>query len=820
MSFDDFVFAWEGASSADGPWKHLRVVRIAGEEAMSRLFRYELYLLAPKDAAEPSPDELAGKRASLRIATQSQPGFKVVHGVITEAVDAADVPEGAVFRVVLEPPLVRARFRRRCRIFLDKTLRKIIETVLQTDAGMTLKSGAMLEPAEGGAAYKPAKEQFTWRISSGARLDSPKARPFVVQYNESDLDFVARLLEEEGISYHFENSDDVSLLVLSDADGGRPRAGDDDVLGPGVDGREVRHFRMGGRLRSKAVKLGEYNWTKPALDMSAEAEDQGDKGLAEYVFPGSFLESSELGEPLAHARLDRLHTEATFATGEGGVRVLSAGTIFTLQHPKTRYEGQYLVTRLLVRGYQEGVLSQAADKVPEEPFVATFECACRGRGKDVGESRFRPARLTPRPRIHGTQTAFVTAEPASSGAEVNIGGASSIGSVRLKFHWDTEVKRLAKEPSSTWVRVSQPFARGGQGGVWHPRVGCEVIVEFEEGDPDRPVVTGRVYNGKNRPPKTAATHSSLYSLATPGGAVRHEISFEDTAGSERIYTNAGKDMTANVGNNRVENVGADALMTVGANNVEQIGANQKVSVGANDSLTVGGNQTETIGSNQMRTVGANRTMVIGANETRTTGANHANIVGAALTEMVGGNVTETYGAVRTTNIAASFTEDYGATRDQKVGALTLQSYGGNQTTVVGGFRSIKVGAVLGSLVGGNVETKIGGSDTLDVGAACIYVAGGPITHKAASLDVDMSFKLHIVGMSFSMYGIKLMATGRSKSTVGLSMSATGTSMSIGGASISYRAFENKAAGAKKETDPAQMKLIGVLVYPSGIHLIM
>src|SRR5262245_19062740 len=162
MSLDDFVFAWEGASSAEGPWHHLRVVRINGEEALSHLFRYELHLLVKNGEEEPEPDELVGKRASLRIPTLSQPAFKVVHGVITEAVDETFVTEGTVYRVVLEPPLAQARYRQRCRIFLDKTLRQIVETVLKTDAGMTLRSGAMLEPPEGGPGYTPAQEHFTW----------------------------------------------------------------------------------------------------------------------------------------------------------------------------------------------------------------------------------------------------------------------------------------------------------------------------------------------------------------------------------------------------------------------------------------------------------------------------------------------------------------------------------------------------------------------------------------------------------------------------------------------------------------------------------
>jgi type VI secretion system secreted protein VgrG len=817
MNKDDFVFAWEGGGSGAGHWKELRVVRFTGDEAMSRLSYYEIHLLAAKGEEEPSPDDLVGKRASLRIATLSDPAYKLVHGVITEAHDAGEAPEGTILRVVLEPPLVRARYRRRCRVFLDKTLRQIVETVLRTDAGMALKSGSMLDAPDGGASYTPAKEHFTWRLSKGARVDDLKARPYVVQYNESDLDFVARLLEEEGIGYHFEHSDDVSLLVLSDTDAGRPRVADDDVLGPGIAGRDIGRFRLGGRLRSKAVNLGDHNWIKPALDVSAGASE-GDAGdLAEYMFPGGHFESSELGKPLAQAKLDRLHTEASFAIGGGATRVLSAGSIFTLDHPKARYEGEYLVTHLRVRGHQEGVVSVGADANMKEPFGADFECAARGDGKKVAESRYRPARRTPKPRIFGTQTAVVTAEPSAKGAEINIGGPSSIGCVRVRFHWDIEDARLAKEPSSAWIRVSQPFARGGQGGVWHPRVGVEVIVEFEEGDPDRPLITGRVYNGKNRPSRTAPTHSTFHSLSTPGGGVRNEISFEDTAGSERIYSNAGKDMVANVGNNRVENVGANALMTVGADNLETIGANQTTNVGANDTLTVGGNQTEVIGSNQMRVVGGNRSIEVGGNETRDTGANHANIVGGSLKETVGGNVTEDYGALRNTTIAASYTEQYGATKDQTVGAVVLQLYGGNQKTTVGGRRDITTGAMLGALIGGNQETEITGSDTSDVSAASIHIGGGNIEYKGTNIDINAPLKLNLVGSKLSTFYAKAEATGLSISDTGLSISLTGVSAEVFGAKLSIVGLESDVSGALQESDGAKLNACGILIHCAGIH---
>lgn len=816
MSGTDFALALEGSNSLEGAWKYLRVVQFDAHEAMSQLFHYEIVTLLKDDDCD--PEDFIGKRASLRIATQTLPPYRLVHGIITQAEDAGLDPQGPLYRLTLEPPLVRAKYRKRQRIFIDKTLRQIIESVLQADTGMALVSAALLDTSIGDITYNPASERFTWRMGANPRLDDPKARAYVAQYGESDFDFISRLLEEEGISYHFEHDDDTSLLVLSDRDFGRPRVALDDVFSPGKHGHSIDQFRVGGRLRAQSVHLGEYNWEKPALNIDVQVKGKGSDELSAYSFPGSYVDNAELGKPLARAQLEALKTEASFATGAGTTRLLAPGTIFTLEHPKVRNDGEYLVTRTHARGYQMGVLSAEGPAAPREPYRVDIECACRGRGSNVAESQYRPQNHTPKPRIFGTQTAFVTAEPGATG-EINLGGPSNIGCVRVAFHWDTDKQRRAKEPSSKWIRVSEPFARAGQGGIWHPRVGCEVIIEYEEGDPDRPVVTGRVYNGKNRPAQTAPTHSTLWSLSTPGGAVRNEITFEDTAGSERIYTNAGKDMTTNVGNNRLENVGANAFMHVGANNTEVVGQNQTIQVGANDTLDVGGNQSETIGSNQLRLVGANRTMLIGGNETRTTGANHANVVGAALGEVVGGNVVETYGALRTTDIAADWTEKYDATRDQTVGALTYQSYGGDQTTIVGGSRNIRVGAMMGQFVSGYVQTDITGSDTLSAGAAVIHIAGGGFNHTAASLTINADLKMHLIGFSLSTYPTKLSFTGFSLSVSGVSIGLKGLAVSHTSISLSATGFEASIPGVKLINAGSRLHAVGVLIYPSGIHLV-
>jgi type VI secretion system secreted protein VgrG len=805
MSNADFTFACEGVQGAD-PWGVLRVARFQGREALSALFRYEIVLLAPH--GEPAVADLAGKRCSLRIATLSNPTLKTVHGILVEAEEIAALPEGRTMRVVMMPPWARARHRQRCRIFLDKTLRQIIESVLQGDPLMQKGSGEP-DPDLGGSDYAPAKEAFAWRVEDTSRLDNKRVRSYVVQYNESDLAFVSRLLEEEGIAYHFEHGSDTSLLVFSDSDAGRPRL-EPKLVGTGIDGREIRAFFSEARLRPEAALLGDYNWKQPGLDLTAKAGEDS-AGLFEQVYPGGYPDEASQGKLLANALTGRYKTEARGAEGEGWLRVLSAGTIFQLEHKKARLEGEYLVSSLEVRGEQAGVLKSGAPGNASEPFVARFKCARRGENNSPAESRFKPARTTPKPRIIGSQTAVVTAEPSASGAEIHLGGPDGIdiGCVRLRFHWDTEAARLAKEPSSMWVRVSEPFAGSGMGGVWHPRVGTEVIVEFEGGDPDRPIVVGRVYNGQNKPHKGGSpNHSTLKSNSSPGGGVHNEITFDDSGGGELIYTNAGKDMETDVGNNRLETIATNATMKVGANDTETIGGNNTVEVGANDTLTVGANESITVAGNCTTTIGANSLTIIGGNETHTIGANDTITIGATHTECVGGNVTETIGGTLTTNVAADETETVGGNRTTTIAAAHTQTFGASQNKQVGGNRDLACGGDLTTnvlaanayLVGGSVNTQIGGSQSLLALAAAAFIGIKYSAHDSDRSDTDGD-KADILFVDATVGGLSASATGFSKTTIANSTTLAGLNMELVGVDL-------QIVGMKKRVDPAHLQTNG------------
>lgn len=810
MNTDDFTFACESVQHTLNPWNTLRVVRFQGKEAISSPFRYDITLL---DSASITPvGSFIGQRATLRISTLSNPIYKTVHGIIIEAEEISHLPEGRTLRVVLAPPWIRAKHRKNCRIFLEKTLRHIIETVLQYDPSMQKFPDQESTLDLGSSDFSPAHERFAWRIVDAMRLDDARVRPYVVQYNESDFDFVSRLLESEGISYHFEHGADTILLVLTDSDSGRPRLNPRSV-GSGIDGREIRAFYSGAALRPSAVMIGDYNWKQPDVDMAASAGSQG-ADLFERVFPGQYPDHSQQGSPLAKVRLDRHASEAHFARGEGWLRLLGAATIFELEHKTTRLEGEYVVTSLDVTAEQAGVLQSNAGGGAVVPFLARFQCARRGKGTAIEDSRFRPACTTPQPRIIGTQTAIVTAEPSASDAEINVGGpqGTDIGCVRLAFHWDTDSKRRSKESSSAWVRVNEPFAGSGSGGVWHPRVGTEVIVAFEDGHPDRPIVVGRVYNGVNRPYHGGSPVKSTFkSNSSPGGAVHNEITFDDSSGAELVYTNAGKDMETDVGNDRLETVAVDAEMNVGANDEETIGANCFVGVGIDEHVSVKGNDTSTIAGNVTTTIGGNCMTMIGVHELHVVGGNQTIAVGGMHNEIVGGLFTEERFGTLTTTVAAAETQIVGGNRLTNITAENTQTFGAAHIKLVEGDRKLEsgpqttnAGAAAVRIIKGSITTTVEGSQTVNASAAIVFVApeysaddGTENATNAACITVTKSSKttgklaLGLIGISGLYAKTDKLTTSLNAKIAGLAISKIGNEKRTVGAEIEINGAKSR-----------------------------
>ena len=603
---EDVFFAWEGAHHPEGPWRHLRVLEVRGTEAMSSPYDFEIELVRLEDAPDVGVEELVGARAALRIATKVDPGFRLIHGVIASAEELGEIERGSRYRVEMSSPLVRAGMMKKSLIYLQKTVRQIIEATLTRaswGAGRALKqpSAPQGEPDDGDMdRFTPARAAFTWRCLDTSRLDDIDARPYCVQYNESDLAFVARLLEEEGIAYHFEHTRDECLLVLSDYDGGRRRVGL--PLGPGFLGHAVENVRVGSRLRPRSASLDDHDWRKPRLDLLAQSP-AGVTDFQTHEHPGRYEDAREQGERLAATREQRLDTERTWAAAEARSRLVAAGSIFTLEHPNGRWSGEYLITTVRYHLRQRGSFSTKADE--NDPYLAQISALRCGAPGKKGESRFRPERATPRPRIQGSQTAVVTAEPSAQEAEINVGGPEDIGCVRVRFHWDRDAGRHEIEPTSSWVRVSQIFAGASHGAIWNPRVGEEVIVDFLDGDPDRPIVTGRVYNGVNKPAESPAarpTWSAIKSYVSPRNDNYNMIGFEDLQGKEQIVLHAARNLDETVLATHNPGVGGDQNYGIGGNQSIEVGKNRAIVVHGDETHNIDGTQKTWIGGDESRFV--------------------------------------------------------------------------------------------------------------------------------------------------------------------------------------------------------------------------
>lgn len=779
----EYVFHWEGG---DPEWSHLRVVSFHVRDAMSEPYEVKLVVVANGPDKEVDPETMVGMLGTIRVATLSDPAIRCLHGLVAEAAEIGTTRLGMLYELLLVPPVVRATHRMRSRIFLERTTKEILEAVLTGDPKMKVDDPSFEAPSTLTDAFQAPKELLAFRLKDPSRIEDKATRPYCVQYNESDLGFVSRLLAEEGIAYHFEHHAGAIVMVLSDADSGRTTLDPFDPIGPAEQGRQLDHVRLGRRLRATRFRMVDYNWQKPTLDMKVEAKGDGDESLALDVYPGLYPDEPKQGELLAKARLERLHTESRFAEVATTCRLPSAGSIFKLAHGTSRYEGEYLVTKAELIGHVPGELQ--GETLPaylrfrdERPFVARLECLRRGTSDAPDESKFRPA-LQPKPRVIGSQTAIVTAEPSAKDAEIHVGGpeGNENGCVRLRFHWDLETDRHDKEPTSCWVRVSQAFAGAGGGALAHPRVGTEVIVEYIDGDPDRPIVVGRVYNGQQPPPakgKGAAAVTTIKSMSSPGGKVFNELSFDDTAGEEKVSLNAGKDWSSSVGNNRTETIQndskssvmanrnedttSDRTTTVGANNSETVSGDEKVTVGGNQEVSVSGDQKETVGGSQTIGVGADRSLSVGASQTISVSASNSVSVGASETYTVSAAQDVTVGASKTESIAAAFDLTVGA-------AMTVVSAGPHTLTAPVDTTNAPAHSI------NSVTTAINAAAKAAVQSALIeLIASGTATLQGATVEVSASGDVTISGSNVSIKGGTVSIEGGSVKIAGGTTDVTG-----------------------------------------------
>lgn len=576
-------------------------------------------------------------------------------------------------------------------------------------------------------------------------------RDYCVQYRETDFNFVSRLMEEEGIYYYFRQEAGKHTLVLTNDPAGHdpcPKQTEVryDARGEGVTYEEViTEWRYEMEFRTGVWTQTDYNFQTPSTNLAVTVKGKNPYEI--YDYPGEHLVRSE-GDRLARIRLQEQTAACAVSEGSSACSHFSAGFKFTLKdHYRTDLNQPHLLTSVQHIATQGGDYGGTSDE--ELTYQNRFQCI-------PFSIPYRPARATRQPFVQGCQTAVVV---GPAGEEIY---TDKHGRVKVQFHWDRDGKK--NENSSCWVRVSHPWAGKGWGAVSIPRIGQEVIVDFLEGNPDMPIVIGRVYNAEQTVPfgmPGGAVVSGMKSNSTKGGGGFNEISLNDTKGSELMNIHAQfdhqkkveHDERANVGNDRTRSVGHDEAITITNNRTKKVGVDEKTTIGANRTESVGANENIHIKANRTENVDGQEDLTIALTRTHNVHINDMLTVGAAQEINVIGLQTLTVGATRAKSVISDETVTIGGGQTIGVTGDHSLTVGGDQTTTVTGNQTIGITGDQGISVTGNRneavtgnhqekisgerKTEVTGNDEFKTDAAFALVAEKEIAFKTGDASITL-----------------------------------------------------------------------------------
>lgn len=553
----------------------LVLAAMTGSDELGRLYEYQLDLIS--ETSNIDVNKLLGNRMTVRLKLPDG-GLRYFNGCVSRFDHVSVEGELCYYRATLVPWLWLLTCTADCRIFQDVTVPEIIMEVFR----------------------QHGFSDFENRLTSSYRTWE-----YCCQYRETAFNFVSRLMEQEGIYYFFEHDENKHTLVLADSIGahGTPQ-GYERVRYYQPSEASIREEHISDWSVSHAVKPGgyalkEYDFKNPGNPLLSKAKVEREHRVGDfeiYDFAGEYDNSHE-GDHYARARILALSADAEVGRAQSNARGLSCGSVFEFTYyPVEDQCGKYLITSTSFEIQSNVLRKKAADG-------STFKSHFRAIRHDVP---FRSAMTTPVPYIKGPQTAVVVGRP---GDEIC---TDEFGRVKVQFHWDRYGG--SDENSSCWIRVAQSWAGKKWGMVFIPRVGQEVIIEFLEGDPDHPIVTGRVYNANQMPPyelPANATQSGIKSNSSKGGGGANEIRFQDMAGSEEVYIHAQKDQTIIVENDKTEQVKHDEAVTIDHDRTENVGHDEIRNIGNDRTLEVGNNEAVNIAKTQTVTVGEEVTLNAG-----------------------------------------------------------------------------------------------------------------------------------------------------------------------------------------------------------------
>jgi type VI secretion system secreted protein VgrG len=629
----------------------LLVRSYSGSETISGLFHYQVSLIS--ENAQLSFNSIVGKPVTLQIG-QSSGDMHYVNGIVGNFEQLGQDQRFVHYKADIYPWLWLLTMNVDCQIFQNMSTPDIIKQVF-SDLG-----------------FSDFKESLT-------RTYAP--REFCVQYRESAFTFVSRLMEEEGIFYFFQHTSASHTMVLADdssawlaCDGLTSARYSDRTDSYGEDDL-VTECSWRQCVTPGQFKTDDFNSLTPDSDLLATASS-ADTSRSIYQYPGLYTKQSD-GESIANIRLAALELPMNSLHGTSTCRSFYAGAKFALTgHYNNNCNTEYIVREVAVRGDQQ-------------TYRNTFEAF-------PAAATFRPPQVTPRPIISGCQTALVVGK---SGEEI---WTDVHGCVVLKFYWDQSAPK--DETSSCFVRVASPWAGKQWGGMFLPRIGQEVVVTFLEGNPDRPLITGSVYNASQTVPyplPASQTKSTIKSNSSKGGNGFNELRFEDKAGSEELFIQAQKDMNVTVLNDHSMTVTKDEslaikgkrTMTVTGDESHTNKADYTSKTSGNYTLTVSGNLSIKASGSVSIEAGTSLSIKSGTSMSSEAGTALTDKAGTTLTNQAGTNLTNKAGENLANQAGTDLTNKAGANMTNEAGAELSNKGGASQTVDGGGMLTMKGGLI-------------------------------------------------------------------------------------------------------------------------------
>ncbi|EKK1197007.1 type VI secretion system Vgr family protein [Escherichia coli] len=550
-----------GSAVPDGM---LLFASLGGTETVGELFTYSIKLKTPdtlnlgyvSPAANLQLKPMVGKDLCVNIELDGG-GKRYISGLVTAARVAGHQGRSVVYELRLEPWLKILTHTSDYKAFQNKNVVDILDEVL---------------------------DEYPWPVEKRLVENYP-TRAWQVQYGETDFAFIQRLMQEWGIYWWFEHSENSHTLVLADAINVHKACADSPLVcyyqkGLKLDKEFIHTITANESLRSGQWVLNDFDFMKPRSLLKSTVANPRETGLAEYEhyeWPGDYFTKSE-GEMLTRIRMEEQRSPGSRVQGSGNIRTLMTGFTFTLEnYPTAEVNREYLLvqTTLFIQDN-----AQHSGQEQHFSYSTSFEL-------HPTSEVYRPQRTLSKPHTKGPQSAIVT---GPAGQEI---WTDKYGRVKVQFGWDRYGKN--DENSSCWVRVSYPWAGKGFGGIQIPRIGQEVLVDFKNGDPDLPIIVGRTYNQDTMPPwglPGAATQSGFYSHTIGGGpANANVLRFEDKPGGEEVWLHAEKDQRIEVNNNESHWVGNNRLKVIDKTETAIIGEKRSLTVQTDDISLAGGDKT-------------------------------------------------------------------------------------------------------------------------------------------------------------------------------------------------------------------------------------